>query len=635
MNDSDRIERLKKRLYSRGPAGNRSEERSRLHPNAYDVGKIWDTEPRTEKPQRTRKKISGLTLFVSLAVIFFLGSVVFGSLYFFGGKNVVSSDNVVIEIQGPTSIGGGDELSLQIAITNKNTTPLELVDMIVEYPDGTRSAENVKNPLPRYRESLGNIGAGGKVTKTVRAILFGQEQSQQTIKVTAEYRVAGSNAIFYAEKEYSVIISSAPVSISVRSFDEVTSGQTLSFDVVVNSNSTGNVEKVVLQAEYPFGFELTESVPSPTRSNNMWEIGTLAPEERTTFRITGKVTGQDNEQRTFRFAVGVRDEQNVETLATTFVTSVRTVTIKRPFISAEIALNGENKKDYVFESGGQVRVDVNWANNLAQNVTDAEIEVNLSGDVIEESTISAQQGFYNSSTNTARWTKNTVSDLASLNPGETGRVTLVFNTKNLSANPSLKNPVIVVSVTVRGNRVSDTNVPEEIVSSETKTAKIASNLALVGQALHFSGPFNNAGPMPPRAEQETMYTVLWTVTNTANHTSSVKVVGTLPEYVRFVGNVSPGGEQVTFNSSSRQVTWNVGEVPQGVGNTSSPREVAFQIGLTPSLSQVGEAPVLVHTMSITGFDQFTENQLVRTINNLTTKLQTDSGFTSGQAEVVK
>lgn len=635
MNDRDRIERLKKRLYSRDRAPEGSNRRSGLQPGSYDVQKIWDTKPGVEKTVRKRQKISSLTVFVSVALVFFIGSLAFGSFYFFGGKNIVSAENVGIEIQGPTSVGGGSELNLQITITNENNIALELVDMLIEYPEGTRSAENVKNPLPRYRESLGTIASGERVKRSVRAILFGEEQTQQLVKVVVEYRVAGSNAIFYSEKEYEVTLSSAPVSVSVRSFDEVISGQELVFDVVVNSNSTGDVENVVLQTEYPFGFELISSTPVPNRSNNMWEIGRLTSEERAVFRIVGKVTGQDNEERNFRFSVGVRDEQNVEELATTFVAITRSVTIKRPFISADIVLNGENKKEYIFESGQQIRTDLTWVNNLAQNVTDAEIELHISGDSIDEGTVSVQQGFYNSVTNTARWTKNTRGELASLNPSESGTVTLTFGTKNISAFPSLKNQEIILNVTVRGKRTSDTNVPEEIVSTITKKIKIASNLSLVGQALHFSGPFSNSGLMPPKAEQETTYTILWTVTNSANHISGAKVVGTLPQYVRFVGTVSPNNESVTFNASTRVVTWNVGEVPQGVGNTVSPREVAFQIGLTPSLSQVGEAPVLVHTGSVRGFDQFTETSLVQSINDLTTKLQTDLGFSGGQAAVTK
>jgi hypothetical protein len=633
MNDRDRIERLKKRLYSRDRTDRGVDRRSGLQPESYDVQKIWDTEPRAEKIIRKGKRVSPLTLFVSLSLVFFVGSIAFGSFYFFGGKNIVSADNVEIEIQGPTSVGGGDELNLQITVTNKNNTTLELVDMLVEYPEGTRSADNIKTPLPRYRESLGNITSGEKVKKSVRAVLFGEEQTQQQVKITVEYRVAGSNAIFYSEKVYDVTISSAPVSISVRSFDEVISGQEVVFDVVINSNSTGDVDAVVLQAEYPFGFEPISSTPAPSRSNNMWEIGTLTPEERIVFRITGKITGQNDEERVFRFSVGVRDEQNVETLATTYVSAIRSISIKRPFVTADIVLNGEDKNEYVFESGQQIRVDLTWVNNLAQNITDAEIELRLSGDVVDESSVAVQQGFYNSITDTARWTKNTREELASLNPSESGLVTLTFGTKNVSADPSLKNPEIILSVTLRGKRTSDTNVPEEIISTVTKKVKISSNLSLVGQALYFSGPVTNTGPIPPKAEQETTYTVLWTITNSANHISGARVVGTLPEYVRFIGVVSPNTEQVTFNQSTRQVTWNVGEVSQGVGNSVSPREVAFQIGLTPSISQVGQEPVLIHTSSVSGFDQFTETQLTKTINDLTTLLSTDSGFHTGQAEV--
>lgn len=630
MDEKDRINRLRKKLYSR-TSKSEDQERHGFRPGQSSVKKSW-SQPEMKKVMPIKEKRSLLGLFFIVSVLFFIGSALFGSFYFLGEKNIVSADNVEITIQGPTAIGGGETLGLQISIVNKNSTTLELADLLVEYPDGTRSPDNLGRELTRLRDSLGSIQPGDRVKKNVEAILFGEENTQKEIKVTIEYRVAGSNAIFFAEKSYQVTLSSSPVSISVRSFNEIISGQEIDFSVVVNSNSSTIVENLALQAEYPFGFSFIEAEPHAQFSNSVWKIGNLSPEEEKTIHIKGVMTGQDNEERTFRFSVGVQDEFDVKKLATTFVTSTRGITIQRPFISTNLTLNDKREDSYVFRNGEKIQGEISWKNNLAEVISDAQIEVRVSGSSVDESSVIVERGFYNSVTNTVRWGKDTSPDFAIVNPSQSGIVRFSFSTRNISA-LGLRNPEVKLEITVRGRRESEDNVPEQIESVLTRSVRLTSDLLLTPRLLHNTGPFSNQGVLPPVAEKETMYTVTWTVTNTANHVSGVKVVGELPSFVRWVGNFSPGNLNVSFNPNTNQVTWDVGEVAQGVGTSISPKELAFQIGFTPSLSQVGEIPTLVHTQVIVGFDQFTETQIGGEVLPLTTRIQSESGLPSNHERV--
>jgi len=265
-------------------------------------------------------------------------------------------------------------------------------------------------------------------------------------------------------------------------------------------------------------------------------------------------------------------------------------------------------------------------------VRDVQIEVRLTGASVDESTVRAEQGFYNSITDTLRWGKDTLQTFRELSPGETGIIQFSFQTKN-SAAFGIRNPEIILDMTVRGNRENEQNVPEQIESAIIRSIRIMSDMALTPRILHTTGPFSNSGPIPPVVEKETLYTVVWTVTNTANHISGAKVVGTLPSYVRWISNVSPQSEDVRFNPNNNQVTWNIGEVPQGVGTSISPKEVAFQIGLTPSISQLGQIPTLVHNQTIAGFDQFTETQIKLEVRALSTRIQSEPGLPSGHERI--
>ena len=629
--DKSRINELRRRLYSRGKPSDVIEGRRRLRPEKYDVKSGWQ---KSIKPMPTsrKKKSSFLKGFLIFSIVFFVVAIGFSSIYFFGGSNVVSSDNIDIEIKGPTSIAGGEELKLQLTITNKNNVEIQLADLIIEYPEGTRTAGDIGRELPRHRESLGNIRPGASAKKTAKSVLFGEENSPKDITVTVEYRVEESNAIFFTEKKYHIVLSSSPLGIAVRAQEEAISGQDMTITVTAISNATTVIEDALLVAEYPFGFEFDSATPKPSSGNSVWDLGDLSPEEDVVIKINGTIKGQDGEERVFRFSGGVKDENDETKLATAFSTVLSGVFIKRPFLAVELALNSNTGSEYISRAGERIRADLTWTNNLPTKLTNAKIEVRLGGS-INKSSVSTTQGFFRSLDSTIVWDQTTTPQLASINAGESGRVAFTFSPLDISDLGSIRNPEIAIDVKASATRTSDRGAPDTVVSDAKSLVKVASGLLLNSRALHFSSPLSNSGPLPPLINKETTYTIVWTITNSSNQVSDARINATLPPSVRFIGIVSPTTEQVTYNPVGGVVTWALGDVPFGVGTTKSPKEVAFQVGFTPSISQVGKIPVIIGEQTVSGFDQFTETTIQSTNNALTTDLKTESGFDRKNATV--
>ena len=95
-------------------------------------------------------------LFIA-SLIFFAAAAVFFLFVILRGSNIVSTRNVSILVDGPVSAEAGKALSLKIIIENKNNTALESADILIEYPEGTRTAKNLEEELTRFRSSLGTI----------------------------------------------------------------------------------------------------------------------------------------------------------------------------------------------------------------------------------------------------------------------------------------------------------------------------------------------------------------------------------------------------------------------------------------------------------------------------------------------
>mgnify|MGYP001601981678 CR=1 FL=1 len=636
----NRIEGLKKNLYRRNFKVVERGIGAELPAEDTSMSPDWTETDKKEGLSEHNEIRMSPSIFKKLFIVsftFFVIAAVVASFLFFGGGNVVSSDNIDIEILGPVSIGGGEELSLQVVITNNNSIPLQFSDLVILYPPGTRSPEDQSKEMPRSRTSLGVIAPGETVNEIVRSVLFGEEGSEEEMKISFEYRVEGSNAIFVKEKTRAVTISSSPLNLAVDMLNEVNSNQEIEIKVNVSSNSAATIEDVLLRVEYPSGFEPLLASPRTTYSNNIWNLGDIAPEGETTVIIKGIMRGQDNEEKIFSAYVGKQNTDNEREIATVYSSSFDQLTIQRPFIGVSLELNGEMSDEYVVGSTQNIKAVLTWTNNLTTRITDAVIEVKIAGEALNKLSVIANNGNYNSSVDSIVWDKTTLQELASLEPGATGRMIFNFSPKSLLSTDmaSVRNPKISLSVSARGRRASESETTERVDGFVTRIIKINSDFQLTPKTVYYAGPFANSGPIPPKAEVGTTYTIIWTVVNSSNSISGAEVRAHIPAYVEWVGAVSPKNEPVSYNGNTREITWKLGDVDAGRGVSSVAEEVAFQLLVRPSVSHIGRAPEILTDIILEGKDDFTGKRLENTRLPLTTHLGGDPSANAAASQVVQ
>ncbi|MDE1874669.1 MAG: DUF11 domain-containing protein [Patescibacteria group bacterium] len=631
----DPLDRLRKGLYSRTTADQEAPRHS-FHGERIDVRDSWDEPSDTpeEKPTISPERRYGYKILFICSALFLLVAIAYAAYNFFGGGNFISVNNVDIQISGPAQAAGGGTLPLDVSVMNNNPTGIELVDLVVQFPQGAKDPANPSQDLIRSRYSLGDIAAHAVAQQTVSAILYGQQGDQEDMTFTAEYRTANSNAIFYKEKTYHVTISSSPVIVSIDSLDKVTSGAPFDATVTVTSNSTDTIKNTLLEMTYPFGFSVTSAEPSATANGDVWNLGDLAPGAKRTITLHSVLTGQDSENQVIHATVGVESASQPNQIATTIVTQDHTFTIEKPFLGLDLALNGE-RSDLAAQAGRSVQGDIIWTNNSSSQITNAVITAELSGNALDPSTVSVDNGgFYDSQANTITWQASGDSDLATIAPGATGRVSFTVSSLAPSVSQSISQPNISIAVSAQGNRIDETGAPQSVNTAVIRSIKLASNLALAARDLYSQGPFKNSGPLPPKANQATTYTVVWTVTNTSNTITGAQVTASLPPYVEWTGEVSPSDAAISYSTTTGVVTWVVGDVPANAGyGDVSPEQVAFQISYTPSANQVGTAPDLVGQATITGNDVFTGAALQNSAQSLSTRISTDLFYQPGDEMV--
>jgi hypothetical protein len=601
MSDDGALEKLSKKLDS--GTSETHLKRAALYTAYEGAPQSW--KPTVEPEDMKRKpKAKPLELLFAASAVFFVFAVVIAGLLFFGGNNTVSTKNVDVQISGPAQAGAGSTLSLQIVVTNKNAVPMELTDLIVEFPEGTRSDFDISVELPRIRESLGTIEPGESVNRTVRAVLFGLSGTNAEIKASAEFRVPSSNAVFVSESTYSVTLNESPASISVETLKETISGQEVTFAATIRSNAPDVLSDMMLLVTYPPGFTYVSSSPSPAVGTSVWEVGDIEPGGARTVQITGTFSGEDGESRVLKFVSGNKKEGQLDEIAAPLATSDVSITLRKPFISVEISLKGQRAAAHTVSRGEKVTGTVRWVNNLPNRAQNVSIRLTLNGQAIDQTTIDSQNGFYNSNISSIIWDASSDSAYADVGPGEFGSENFSFTV--VPANKgNLRNSEITFSASVEANRISEANVPEAIGSSDSTKALVLTDFVLTA----VSAP--SSGPVPPKVGAETRYLVTWNASNSGNAVASASVSGQLPSYVSFVGDASAG--EVSYNETARTVSWAAGDLAIGQS-----KNVSFIVSLLPSISQVGASPDLVINQRATGLDRFARKDVTSFAPNINT-----------------
>jgi hypothetical protein len=614
------IERLKRTLYSRNEDIIPKEKRNPVLPKEFDVPTDWGSKPNYDLPPEVliKRNNAFFNKYFFGSLLFFLVSVGVAAFIFLGGLNTISSNNIVMDITAPTSISSGEELSIGLSIKNENRTTLEDVTLFIDYPSGTESVLEENKTISHEEVSIGTIENGEIKDHSLRVVLFGEKDSVKNFIFRIEYKVKGSNAVFSKEKTYEVLIGSSPIILEIDYPKEVNSGQNIALNISVTSNSSVPIKDTLLKIEYPYGFTYKDSNVKPVRDNSVWSVGDLKNGDKKIISINGVLVGQNLEDRSFRVSAGTKID-NVFDFDTPLISSLITMGIRKSFFD----LGVDSYNSGISNPGVSNNTSISWQNTLPDKIVDSTIEVRLSGNALDRSKVSVNdQGFYRSVEDKIIWDKNTTNLLGDMSPGDSGRVSFsVASMVNLVQPKLIKNPQINLKIVMSGERVGRDG--GRVTSAEDVVIKISSVATLTSKSIRNTGPFTNTGPIPPKADTETTYTINWVVTNTTSDLKNAVVKSSLPPGVSWKGEISPSSEKVTYDPDTRMVTWDMGNVSAGAGFTSSPRQVYFKVGIVPSINQVGTVPNLLQQSNFTSSDTNTGIELK------TSASQTDTRFTDG------
>ncbi len=584
--------------------------------NTVNVGLSADMQNIKQIPKKKRDITFGFIVFM-LIFFFFVGAGFYTYVSLSQGKNTISTDKINIKVTGPVSVKSGEVVDFLVDITNNNNTDLILSDLVVQYPNGSKSPTDRNIDLNNERISIGTIRPGETIRQKNSVIFFGEQNAKKNIKYSYEFNINDSSTVFKTEKDVGVSISGSPIVVTVENVKEINNNQELIFDINLSSNSEEDLKNIQLKVEYPFGFRLLEATPKPVADNNLWSFDNISSMSSTSIRLKGKFSGEINVDKNFRFTLGIEDPKTKE-LLTILSTQDEQVAIRKPFVVTKLLIDGDNSDIKPIDYSQNLKSDLIITNTLKEPITDVIVEVLLGGVLINRKSLSSTDGFYDSNKDMMFWDKSLNTGLTTIAPGESRE--LSFNMATLDSSEgsiaTLRRSSSDLTINVRAQRLGENRVTENILASTKKQLRLQTDLLFNSDIAYEKGTYS------PEVNKETVYKYIGKISNTANSVKDVMFIAKLPPNSTWKGVYSSNisASAIKYNQSTREITINLGEVEAGAGINKPSKEFSFNIGFIPTLTQSGQYARTIIDPMITATDSFTNQKIQKKTDSTTTSV---------------
>ena len=543
-------------------------------------------------------------------IIFSLVIVVAGFWYF--QRNAFSKDILKLEILGSDTTEVGQKMDYVLKYKNNGKISLTNIKLTFEFPENSLIEDN----KIRIEQKLDDIYPGEEKTITFSGRVLGQENELKKAKAWLEFQPKNLKAKYQVSTTQTTVIKFSPLTFELDLPSKIETEKDFSFSLNYFSNIDYPLSQLRVKIDYPSGFEFSDSSPKALE-NNEWQVPILNKAEGGRIRIFGKINGDIGEQKVFKASFGMWTEGNFVMLKE----ATKGAEIIKPTIYLSQLVNGSS--DYSANPGDFLHYEVFFKNIGSSPFENLFLAIDLNSSLFDLTTLKSLNAEYHQGDSSMIWDWKKNPQLKFLDENEEGKVEFWINLKEdlPVIKPKDKNLVLKDSISLFP-------VKEEF------SIKVSSKIDLDQQAFFTSDSFPSSGSLPLRVGLPTAFTINWKLKNFYNDLRNVKVRATLPAWVSLTGQLLPRDSSFLFDSQSREIIWEIGEVMAGQGvNGSDSANLSFQISLVPNSSQLGQMPEIISMARVFGDDTWTKNAIESETKTINTGALSDQGFNSTQGIV--
>lgn len=571
-----------------------------------DDGRVPDLSKleRAGRSRLTQFLLKTIGLLAVLSLIAWIGFFVFTKGLF------QESETLKLTTEGPEEVKSGEEVSYTFRYENIGDVPIASLVMKLTIPSTFHVYTSIPEPEGTLEWTIGSLSAGSDGVVTVTGVFLAEVPSSQRLQALFTYKPANFSSDFQDILTQKIDIEDSVVALSFTGPEKTLAGDTSEYVVNVQNTSIKPIYNIRIIPTFPTDFTSSSSEPIPEEGQAYWVIDALEPGELTAITIEGAFTSTASGEQTMAVAAAFVDQdlvyvQDVQELITDVLGGS---------ISFSIIVNGSTQSQTA-EIGETLRVSLDYANNGEEVAQDMSFTLSLYSDrgTIPVDWSRANLGGGTRSGNEVSW-----EDLGALDPETSAVIDLslpLYETIDADEADQFS-----IETTLTLNRVG-TVTSTRTLEATPIVITLNSDVSVSAQARYYaeSGTAIGSGPIPPKVGQTTSYRVYWNISNSLHTIENVRMTATLPQDVAWLEGTDTDIGTVSYNSTTRLVTWTIPKLLAELAHAGA----WFEIAVSPDSGDVGRFMKLTSTTSFEAKDSSTGESLSESLSELTTELPND------------
>ena len=576
----------------------------------------------------------------SLSIVRFFRKLIFWAIlalaayfvyfYFFSSSNNVSA--MEFKISAPEKVSSGEDFSYSIDYYNPTKFTFTKINLELKYPENFIYASASLNPQGgNYGFNLPDLAPGARGSLTINGKLIAQLASVNILSGRLSYTPLNYSSEYKKENSISTEIKDLGFTADVETSSTVFINSDNELKLIlsdVKNNYFGNFNVSFVLPE-DVSVEIASStekaeVKAAESENKKIEI---VKDGVNSWQVSGLNSESGHQEILFKYKVKkkidlaeikVRLEKKLDDgQAYVFWEKILNPEIISNDLNLTLFLNGA-KNDGAVNFGQPLNYTLSYSNKGNNTFKDMAIMAVVQGDFLDWNSLNVDKKGEVRSNGAIVWTKNELSELAEIKPGQEGEINFSINLKPYNETDLGKNLEITSYAQYSFNNKS---IKGEENKSNSIISKINSDLSLVESIRYFNNdniPVGT-GPLPPKVNEKSSFVIYWTVKNNLHELSETRVVLPLPSQVYFDEKANTNVGSIYYDRANNQVIWEIGRLPVSVYRA----DAEFGIFIKPTENDRNKILVLSPGSAVSAMDTETKDIISKKTDAKTTKLEDD------------
>lgn len=627
------ISDIEKKLYQPKEAANLPKlEKSEFDPNAVrkeqssQISAVDLWKEKQEGLSAESKKGLKYTL-LGVGIIIIIAGAIYGVYKY--KQTSFNEQNAIINIAGPAETISGNFLTYNIKYENNNRAVLTNAVIRIYYPESFKPENNdnfITDSLTSGHFTLGDINGKTSGQVDFKGRIYSPKGVLANIKAELSYIPSVFNSTFIAKNQLSVNALSTPISLEIEAPQSISNGDAINYLISYKNTGAEDFKNIYLKIEYPEGFTFSKADPKNSEANNFWYLGDIAANQEGKITVSGKLEGERNQTRKINVYIGTIEEGNFISYNEEYWD---TKILSSPLVITQ-TVNG--REELIANAGTTLNFVISYKNEGDIGLNDIIVKEELDSTVLDYTTLKTSGGYYDSKEKSIIWKAPDYKQFKNLAAGESGTINFSIKIKEiLPINYENDKNFLISSV----SKIDSPDIPtpiamNKIIAGKKVDIKVNSKLVLETKGFYNDKVIPNSGPVPPKVNNDTTYTIHWIAKNVSNDVSEARVESSLPTGVFYTGKISPENADFSYNERTNSIVWNLGKISAGTGIISPAQEVAFQIRVRPSISQQGRNVDVLNESVFSAKDLFTGERLTVKTNKKNNNFSEDISLLGNQ-----